>query len=145
MNIESPVFPKLSGLRKARMLRQHALVRTAHITDCDLPILVEPNIEDLDLLSWAGSNRPFIEQLLHRHGGVLFRNFRISSVEEFQRFVTTVSAEPLEYKEQTSPRTKVHGNIYTSTEYPPEQSIFLHNENSYSSIWPLKIMFFCVT
>jgi alpha-ketoglutarate-dependent taurine dioxygenase len=127
------------------MLRQHDLIRTARITDCDLPILVEPNIENLGLLSWAGSNRSFIEQLLRCHGGVLFRNFRISGVEEFQRFVTAVSAEPLEYKEQTSPRTKVHGNIYTSTEYPPEQSIFLHNENSYSSIWPLKIMFFCVT
>jgi alpha-ketoglutarate-dependent taurine dioxygenase len=47
--------------------------------------------------------------------------------------------------EQTSPRHKVHGNIYTSTEYPPQYPIFLHNENSYSSTWPLKIMFFCLT
>jgi alpha-ketoglutarate-dependent taurine dioxygenase len=80
-----------------------------------------------------------------RHGGLLFRNFHISSPTEFQTFVTVVSGEPLAYKEQTSPRSRVHGNIYTSTEYPPEHVIFLHNENSYSSTWPLKIMFFCVT
>jgi alpha-ketoglutarate-dependent taurine dioxygenase len=83
--------------------------------------------------------------LLLRHGGLLFRNFPIHSASEFQQFVTAVSGEPLAYKEQTSPRSRVHGNIYTSTEYPPEHAIFLHNENSYSSTWPLKIMFFCVT
>jgi len=59
--------------------------------------------------------------------------------------VAAISGDALEYSEQTSPRHKVHGNIYTSTEYPPHQTIFLHNENSYSSTWPLKVLFFCIT
>jgi len=37
----------------------------------------------------------------------------------------------------------VKGNIYTSTDYPASQAIFLHNENSYQQEWPLKIFFFC--
>lgn len=140
------LLPNVAGLRKARKLSQDELVRTERLLpESDLPLAVLPTVEDLDLIAWATSHREFIQSLLLRHGGLLFRNFRISSSMEFQQFVTAVSGEPLAYKEQTSPRSRVHGNIYTSTEYPPEHTIFLHNENSYSSVWPLKIMFFCVT
>jgi alpha-ketoglutarate-dependent taurine dioxygenase len=145
MKTESALLPNLSGLRKARKLSQDDLVRTERlIPESDLPLALLPAVEDLDLISWAGSHRELIQSLLLRHGGLLFRNFPISSPTEFQQFITAVSGEPLAYKEQTSPRSRVQGNIYTSTEYPPEHVIFLHNENSYSSTWPLKIMFFCV-
>lgn len=145
MKIES-LRQNLSGLRKAGMRKSNELVRTACLhPEFNLPLLVLPNVEDLDLVSWAASQREFLQPLLLRHGGLLFRNFRISGVGEFQQFVTVISGEPLEYMEQTSPRHKVHGNIYTSTEYPPQHRIFLHNENSYSSTWPQKIMFFCQT
>ena len=146
MKTASALLPNVAGLRKARKLVQEDLVRTEKLLpDTDLPLALLPTVEDLDLISWAGSHREFIQSLLLRHGGLLFRNFRISSPTEFQQFVTAVAGEPLAYKEQTSPRSRVQGNIYTSTEYPPEHIIFLHNENSYSSTWPLKIMFFCVT
>lgn len=145
MKTESVSLPKISGLRKARKLVQDDLVRTEQLSPgMDLPVVLRPEVADLDLISWAGPQRSFIQSLLLRHGGVLFRNFHLSSAAEFQQFVTVVSGEPLAYKEQTSPRSRVHGNIYTSTEYPPEHVIFLHNENSYSTTWPLKILFFCV-
>jgi alpha-ketoglutarate-dependent taurine dioxygenase len=50
----------------------------------------------------------------------------------------------LEYAERSSPRVAVHGRVYTSTEYPSEQAICLHNENSYQHAWPLKLGFFCL-
>lgn len=134
------------GLRKASTLRRDNLVRTETLASgSTLPLVVLPAVEDVDLTSWAVSHKSFLEPLLLRHGGILFRNFRLSGAAEFQDFVTAISGKPLEYQEQTSPRHKVHGNIYTSTEYPPQHRIFLHNENSYSSTWPLRIMFFCVT
>lgn len=146
MRTTSALLPNMAGLRRARKLGQDDLVRTERLLpEADLPLALLPAVEDLDLISWAGAHREFIQSLLLRHGGLLFRNFRISSPAEFQQFVTAVSGEPLAYKEQTSPRSRVEGNIYTSTEYPPEHVIFLHNENSYSSTWPLKIMFFCIT
>jgi alpha-ketoglutarate-dependent taurine dioxygenase len=145
MKTEPAVFPNLSGIRRARKINQDEVVRTEKLASgTDLPLLILPNLADLDLISWAGSNRAWIQSLLMRHGGLLFRNFQITSPGEFEKFVTAVSGDPLAYKEQTSPRSRVHGNIYTSTEYPPEHVIFLHNENSYSSTWPLKIMFFCL-
>ena len=50
----------------------------------------------------------------------------------------------LEYTEKSSPRSRVSGKIYTSTDYPPEMPIFLHNEQSYNSVFPLRILFFCL-
>jgi alpha-ketoglutarate-dependent taurine dioxygenase len=146
MKTDTLPLPNIAGLRKAGMLRQTDLVRTECLRpDSDLPLLLLPNVMDVDLVDWAASHQGFIRPLLLRHGGLLFRNFRITTPSAFQQFVATISGSPLEYKEQTSPRHKVHGNIYTSTEYPPQYPIFLHNENSYSSSWPLKVMFFCMT
>jgi alpha-ketoglutarate-dependent taurine dioxygenase len=92
---------------------------------------------------WAGGHREFIESSLAEHGGILFRRFGISTPAEFEQFVKAVCGELLEYNERSSPRSAVSGNVYTSTDYPADQSIFLHNENSYQQTWPMKIFFFC--
>ncbi|WP_254896579.1 TauD/TfdA family dioxygenase, partial [Amycolatopsis sp. Hca4] len=46
---------------------------------------------------------------------------------------------------RSTPRSNVAGNIYTSTEYPPAESIPMHNENSYSASWPARLFFLCDT
>ncbi len=123
-----------------------SLVRTSPLMPrVNLPLLVEPAVRDMDFGVWAENARVSLRALLHRHGGLLFRGFKISGIPQFEVVVQKISGDLLEYKEQTSPRTKVSGNVYTSTEYPPHQRIFMHNENSYSSVWPRKIMFFCLT
>ena len=109
-----------------------------------LPLVMRPSVEGVDLVAWAPSNREFIKAQLLKHGGILFRNFNISSPSEFERFATACSDELLPYREPSSPRTLVRNNIYTSTDYPADQSIFLHNEHSYRHTWPLKIFFFCL-
>jgi alpha-ketoglutarate-dependent taurine dioxygenase len=49
----------------------------------------------------------------------------------------------LAYVHGNSPRTKVGDNVYTSTEYPPEFDISMHNELSYAHAWPTRLLFFC--
>jgi len=85
-----------------------------------------------------GDNVEKAFRMFMRSGGRL-------TAEEFEKFIPAVSEELLEYRERSSPRTAVHGNVYTSTDYPAEHPIFLHNENSYQNTWPLKIFFFCHT
>lgn len=132
------------GRRKAVGLSSQTLMEMKPLfDDGDLPLLVEPAMEGVDLLSWAGDHRDLIEEKLLHHGGILFRGFGISKVEQFEDFIRAVSGEMLEYKERSSPRSQVSGNIYTSTDYPPDQPIFLHNENSYQHAWPLKLYFYC--
>jgi alpha-ketoglutarate-dependent taurine dioxygenase len=108
-----------------------------------LPLVLRPSIDGVDLVTWALSHRELVQAYLLKHGGLLFRNFKISSIEVFAQFVNATSSGPLPYRERSSPRTQINGNIYTSTDYPADQSIFLHNENSYQRTWPLKIFFFC--
>ncbi|MEW6734672.1 MAG: TauD/TfdA family dioxygenase [Acidobacteriota bacterium] len=110
-----------------------------------LPLVIEPSIDNINLIAWAKKNREFIETQLLKHGAILFRGFRVKSVEDFEQFVNTVSGTALEYNERSSPRSQVSGNVYTSTDYPANQSIFLHNEQSYNLTFPLRIFFFCVT
>lgn len=110
-----------------------------------LPLVICPSVEGVDLMTWTLNNREFLGINLLKHGGILFRNFDVSSAEAFEQFVVACSSEPLQYSERSSPRTQLKSNIYTSTDYPADQSIFLHNENSYQHTWPMKIFFFCLT
>ena len=110
-----------------------------------LPLVVQPAVAHLDLTDWAESNREFIEARLLDHGGILFRDFKVETEPAFHRFVRTVAPELLDYHEPSSSRTEVGDKIYTSTEYPADERIELHNELSYSHHWPRKIFFFCVT
>lgn len=112
-----------------------------------LPVVARPARPELgvDLVSWVGEHRRRLEQLLHQHGGILFRGFGVDSVDRFQELVAAAGGDPLEYKEKATPRSQVEGRVYTSTDYPPDQSIELHNESCYAHTFPRKIFFYCVT
>lgn len=112
--------------------------------DRTLPLLVRPAVAGIDLIEWVGHQRDFVRERLHEHGALLFRDFDLRGAAEFEGFARAASeGEPLPYRERSSPRSRVAGNIYTSTDYPADQSIFLHNENSYQQSWPMKIFFYC--
>jgi len=109
-----------------------------------LPLVIKPAVDGINLVKWTASNRKFIETKLLEYGGILFRDFQIKSVPEFESFIRTISGELIKYSYRSTPRSQVSDNIYTSTEYPAEQFIPLHNEMAYSSSWPMKIWFFCL-
>ena len=110
-----------------------------------LPVLLTPKDIGFNLHAWAGKNGDTIDELLHQYGGIVFRNFKINGARHFEKLVAAVGQEELlEYKNRSTPRTQVKGNIYTSTEYPPDETIPLHNENSYTNAWAMKLFFFCV-
>ena len=105
--------------------------------------MIQAAVEGVNLTGWAASRHDWIEEKLQRAAGILFRNFDVNGAGEFGRFTEVVSAGLLEYRERSSPRSQVTENIYTSTDYPPDERIPLHSENSYAHTWPLKLFFFC--
>lgn len=107
-----------------------------------LPLVVRPALEGIDLVDWAAANTGFIESYLLRNGAILFRDFGLKAVEEFERLIETVCGPLLDYSYRSTPRHVISGRIYSSTEYPAHQSIPLHNENSYTRNWPMKLSFF---
>ncbi|MBE7384651.1 MAG: TauD/TfdA family dioxygenase [Leptolyngbya sp. SIO1E4] len=131
--------------RKIVDVSQAALVRTELMQpEQSLPLIIRPAVDGINLISWAANNREFIETRLLQYGGILFRGFEIQSVSEFEDFIRALSSNLAEYSYRSTPRSQVSSNIYTSTEYPAEQFIPLHNEMAYSSSWPMKIWFFCL-
>lgn len=110
--------------------------------DLAFPPIVEPRAP-ADGASLAPEVRAAVEQTLAVRGAVLFRGFPLRTEGDFERFVKLISPELLSYEFGSTPRSHLSGRIYTSTEYPAHQHIPLHNEQSYTSEWPLKIWFFC--
>jgi alpha-ketoglutarate-dependent taurine dioxygenase len=109
-----------------------------------LPLVVRPAEAGVDLVEWAAANSAFIESYLLRNGAILFRDFKLTAVEKFERLIEVVSGPLLDYSYRSTPRHIVSGRIYSSTEYPAHQSIPLHNENSYTRNWPMKLSFFAL-
>lgn len=107
-----------------------------------LPLVIQAAPSHTSLTDWITSNRENLKVSLSKHGAILFRGFAIESAEDFEEVIATVSGRLLDYTYRSTPRSIVSGKIYTSTEYPPHQTIPLHNENSYTRNWPMKIWFF---
>ena len=107
-----------------------------------LPLEIRPAVAGVDLTRWCRGHGELVRRKLIEHGGILFRGFDLASIAEFERLVETVSGPLLEYTYRSTPRSEVEGRVYTSTEYPADQSIPMHNEMSYSRSWPMKIWFY---
>src|SRR5262245_35230867 len=131
--------------RRLIKLSEDAIVKMGFpVPGRDLPLEIRPSVDGIDLPRWAGKKRPWLENLLARNGGILFRDFPGVSVEPFREFVkATSNGEMLEYRDRSTPRIEIGDRIYTSTEYPASHSIALHNEGTYWLKWPQKIYFYC--
>jgi amino acid adenylation domain-containing protein len=110
----------------------------------NLPLVIQPGLPNVDVFEWVKTNEDFIEESLLKHGGLLLRNFKLGTKDDFARFSEATSLSLMNYMEGATPRTNLGGKIYTSTEYPPEHSIALHNELTYVTNWPMRILFGCV-
>lgn len=106
------------------------------------PFMISPEVE-MDALHWAEIHKDQVHDILQEHGAILLRGFNIDNPQKFNKLFTALCGTPLEYKNRTSPRDKVHENVYTSTSHPSDQHIYMHTENSYSEVYNRIIAFYC--
>jgi alpha-ketoglutarate-dependent taurine dioxygenase len=127
-----------------RAISSSNLSRTVWLRDGQtLPCVIEPQVEGVLLWVWAEKNREFIEHRLLKYGGLLFRGFNVRTPAEFEQCARAIHPQLLHYSERTTPRAQVSDWVYTSTEYPANEAIGMHNELSYAHRWPGKLWFFC--
>lgn len=121
-------------------------MRTAILDpDRGFPLVIERDGEPADLVTFVRERGDWLDARIGEHGGVLLRGFEAAAPEAFAAAVTALGRPPLDYVHGNSPRTKLSSaNVYTSTEYPPEFPIPLHNEMSYASRWPRRLFLHCV-
>lgn len=110
----------------------------------NFPFIIRGSDANGHLIDQIAIGRDNILDRLHESGAVLLRGFDVGGVDGFASAVRALSGEPLAYTERSSPRTSVKGHIYTSTNYPPSEDIFFHNENSYRTSWPMTLFFYCI-
>jgi alpha-ketoglutarate-dependent taurine dioxygenase len=113
-----------------------------------LPAAVEPCGDPSlsALLRLAEAERERMGETLLRTGALLFRGWRAESLEDFSAFVSALSGTEARfgYAGGASPRKGLGGKgLYSSTEYPPDMWLGLHNELSYAGVQPRRLFFFC--
>ncbi len=132
--------------RKAVKISPTELINQSYFAKEQLiPLIIQPAVANVNLLEWADKNKATIQATLIKHKALLFRGFGINSATQLDKFIqATSTGEAISYNDRSSPRHEISGKIYTSTDYPAEQSIFLHSESTYCLTWPQKIYFCCL-
>ncbi len=132
------VKPKKIGLPKQEF------IKTSYLQEGEtLPLVIEPNIDELDVFEWAKNQREYIENQLLKHGAILFRGFKIETISDFQNLAQSICPNLFsEYGDL--PREGISDKVYGSTPYPANKAILFHNESSHLNSYPNKIWFMCV-
>ncbi|HTQ79753.1 MAG TPA: TauD/TfdA family dioxygenase [Thermoanaerobaculia bacterium] len=117
--------------------------------EINLPFLVENDAgrsgEGPDaLLGWYRDHAELIDRELATRGAILFRGFAVDQQELFEKLIRSLAGQMLDYIDGNSPRKKLASGVYTSTEYPAQYFISMHNELSYSERWPARLFFCCI-
>jgi alpha-ketoglutarate-dependent taurine dioxygenase len=147
--IGTPAPVRSGGPRKTKpkpiALNHERMVEKRFFNDQQtLPLILSPTVMDLDPVNWVVLNQDYLKSALQQYGAILFRNFGLRQVSDFERFSRAICPD-LFSNYGDLPREGESGNIYQSTPYPADQAILFHNEGSHLDQWPLKQMFFCVT
>lgn len=129
--------------RRTITLSPDGLVRMRLLNPDGSLLVIGPNTSDLDLAEWNQTTSPFVDDLLLKHGALLFRGFELGEVKRFERFALTLCSE-LFSENGEHPRQSLSTSVYTPVFYPAEQFLLWHNENSFNLRWPRKILFGCV-
>ena len=85
-----------------------------------------------------------LTELLIARKALVFRGFGVRP-EDVEAVLDRLVPDRLPYVHGNSPRSRVSGNLYTSTEYPRQYTISMHNELSYAHRWPARLAFYCET
>jgi len=118
---------------------------TSYLNKEEYPLVFEPTKKNLtveETFELLKVNAEEIRKSLLKYGALLFRGFPIEGTEQFHAFIRELNYGPfVNYIGGGSPRTKVKGHVYTSTDAPAGIKIPLHNELSYFPNYPRHIYF----
>lgn len=127
-------------------------MKTSFLNHKKLPLVVEfdegkePGFRPEAFIDLCLDQREFLHRQLLEWGALLVRGCPAIAPADFARFVREFSGKSLiDYVGGASPRIKLGDGVYTSTEYPQNYTLSLHNELSYTYRWPDHLFFYCVT
>jgi alpha-ketoglutarate-dependent taurine dioxygenase len=130
--------------RKAVDLSQISLIKTSCLgSTLTSARIIEPVLNDVNPIDVITCSLDLIKRELLIYGAVIFRGFKIETIEAFEQFAMSIC--PTLYGEYGDlPREEIKSKVYNSTPYPSNKAILFHNESSHLHQWPMKIWFFCI-
>lgn len=112
-----------------------------------VPLVLEPtsdSFSETDARLYLQQHEQELENLIAKHGAILYRNFPFHAAQGFLHFVESFSNWQIgSYLGGGGPRKIILGPIQSSTESPPHMVIPLHHELAYLTTPPSKVMFYC--
>ncbi len=121
--------------------------KTHFVNAEELPLVIEPSKSEMRFDQFCRlleKKREELQEHLLKYGGILFRGFPLLRAEDFATAIEHLGlGKPIDYIGGDSPRNKIKGAVYTSTEAPPSLKLPLHNELSFVKNYPKHIYFFC--
>jgi alpha-ketoglutarate-dependent taurine dioxygenase len=94
---------------------------------------------------WLAAQRDTIRRQVTEDGRVLVRGLPIHDRQTAISAVRELLDEPLTETEGFAGRASYGDGVHASTEWPPDQPLCMHNELSYRSQAPQRLVFACVT
>jgi hypothetical protein len=95
-----------------------------------------------ELIPWATANAQELRRAM-TEAAIIVAGTGLTCARDMAALAQAVGGRLLDYRERSTPRKLIDSQIYTSTEYPAQQTIVQHNENSYQDSWPDHVFFLC--
>lgn len=116
-------------------------VHESFLASRSFPLVYTADSHEVKLPSLVQEYKAVIECKLASHGAILFRGFDIPTPKDFNDVATSFGYAPGEFLGGGGPRVPIIGDVFTSTETPPENIINFHHELAYLPTWP-RVLFF---
>lgn len=121
----------------------------AFLNQQKLPLLIQAPSEkkaDIDdLVCFLKEENTLFKEHLLRYYAVIFRGFNINNPELFIKAIEACDlGVQYHYDLCPVPRTKIREGVFTSSNYPSNYTVALHNEKSYSPEFPTHLFFNCI-
>jgi alpha-ketoglutarate-dependent taurine dioxygenase len=96
------------------------------------------------LTKWVLASTPkLLDDLLLKHGAILFKGFHIDSPHHFNDIVETFGFENFPYVGGAAVRRQLAPRVFTTNESPPTEKIPFHHEMAQVPSFPDKVFFQC--
>lgn len=97
------------------------------------------------ITNWVSGQKDELLRQAASHGAVILRGFSLSSAEDFDAVITSLSLSNFPYKKSLSNAVRVNRTerVFTANEAPSDVDILFHHEMAQTPIFPKWIMFFC--
>jgi alpha-ketoglutarate-dependent taurine dioxygenase len=129
--VEHPVLHDLAAMIDARDAAPAA------------PVIIQAGAGPQE--DWLAGNRALLRRTVEEHGAVLIRGLRVTEPAGLSEIAARLDLTPMTHREGFAARDSYGKNVFSSAEWPPDQPMCMHHENSYQDEFPGLLALACLT